>query len=126
MPEGALAIMADAPALLLALHQLTVSPVNAPNKRAADAWHGARINSAHHSVNEILLTRLLLRSSEAQIAAAVQSRVRSLREVERLGDVPAGELEVAAARRARRGRELHEREGRCHAAAAETASVSLS
>ena len=66
--------MSDVPALLLSLHRLQVSPVDAPSKRAAGSWNSARLNSAHHSVAEVLLSRLLTTANDEQLRTIARSR----------------------------------------------------
>ena len=72
---------AEMPALLLSMERMRLRrsdhvQVGAlTSKRAStEAWHGARTNSAQHTVGEIVLSRLLQGSTEGQIRPLAQGR----------------------------------------------------
>jgi hypothetical protein len=68
--------MATLPSLLLSMERMHCGSVDAPaaKRASADAWHGARTNSAHHTVGEVVLSRLLQTCTDAQVHAAAQGR----------------------------------------------------
>ena len=93
-----------APALLLSFERLRIDPVGAPStKRAANAWHGARLNSAQHTVGEVLLSRLLVTSNDDQLHAigrssygeALLAELRSLVRIACLGLGASGTLALS-------------------------------
>ena len=72
---------AEMPALLLSMERMRLRrsdhvQVGALNSKRAstEAWHGARTNSAQHTVGEIVLSRLLQGSTEGQIRTLAQGR----------------------------------------------------
>ena len=66
--------MPSNPTLLLSLERMRCSPVGAPKRASTDVWHGARTNSAHHTVGEVVLSRLLQTSNDGQIHTITQGR----------------------------------------------------
>ena len=67
--------MGDTPALLLSLRSLNLEPsesVDAPGGKRSTG-QGVRLNSANHSVSEILLARLLLTSNDEQLHTLARS-----------------------------------------------------